>query len=64
MLRKYIALYEYSYYGKYKRDIEFMSEHRANSKANKQDALSEIRRTKERGIARNAVVLETYLIDD
>lgn len=38
-----------------------MSNHRANSKANKADALYEIWKRKEKGIARNAEVLETDL---
>lgn len=62
--RKYIAVYEFSYYGTYTEEIEFYSEHRANSKANKEDAMREIRRRKERGIARNAEVLETYLANE
>lgn len=41
--------------------IARMSNHRANSKENKADALHEIRKRKEKGIARNAEVLETYL---
>lgn len=62
-MRNYIALYETSYCGIYTREIEFQSCHRANSKANKEDALCEIYRRFEKKIARTAVVLETRLAD-
>lgn len=62
-MRKYIAVYEYSFYGTYTQEIEFFSDHRANSKANKADALHEIWRTSEKGIARSAEVLRTYLAE-
>lgn len=60
-MRHYIAVFEYSFYGTYTEEIDFMSNHRANSKANKTDAMHEIWKRKEKGIARNAEVLETYL---
>lgn len=60
-MREYIAIFKYSFHGTYTQDIEFMSNHRANSKANKQDAMHEIWKRCEKGIARNAEVLETYL---
>lgn len=63
-MRKYIAVFELKFHGTYTQEIEFFSDHRANSKANKEDAMHEIWRRFEKGIARNAEVLETYLIKD
>lgn len=60
-MRNYIAVYEYSFRGTYTEEIEFGSDHRANSKANYEDALKEIRRRKERGISSSAVIKKTYL---
>lgn len=62
-MRNYIAIFKYSFYGTYTQEIEFESDHRANSKANKADAMKAIRERFERGIAQNAEVLETYLAD-
>lgn len=64
MKRRYIARYTYSYYGTYTCEIEFYSEHRANSKANMRDAKMEIIRSKEKGIALNSQVDETWLAKD
>lgn len=62
-MRNYIAVFKYSFHGTYTQEIEFMSNHRANSKADKQDAMHEIWKRYERGIASNAEVLETYMAD-
>lgn len=61
-MREYVAIYTYNYYGKYTEEITFFSDHRANSKANHADAMSEIRRRKERGIFNSAEILQTYLV--
>lgn len=60
-MREYIAIFTYSYYGTYTQEVSFFSDHRANSKANKEDAMREIRRSFERGIAGSAEILETRL---
>lgn len=59
-MRECIARFKH---GAYTEEIGFMSNHRANSKENKADALHEIWKRKEKGIARNAEVLETYLAE-
>lgn len=59
--RMYIARYTYNYYGTYTEEIEFFSKHRANSKANKRDAKMAIIKCKEKGIALNSHVDETWL---
>lgn len=61
MERNYIALIEYSFYGTYTETFSFKSRYRANSKANKLDALNAWKRRKEKGISRNSIVLETWL---
>ena len=63
-MRKYIALWESNFYGTYIEEIEFYSDHRANSKANFADAMKEIKRRYERGISNSAVILRTYLAND
>lgn len=60
--RKYSALYRYDFYGTYTEDVIFYSEHKAGSAENRLDALRQIRREKEKGIANNASIIHVQLI--
>lgn len=62
-MRNYVGIFEYTFHGTYTREIEFCSDHRANSKANYEDCMKKIRARYERGISNNATILKTYLAD-
>jgi len=60
--KRYSALYRYDFYGTYTDDIIFYSEHKAGSVENRLDALHQIRREKEKGIAKTASILHVQRI--